>query len=909
MKQRLQQWRWLSWPKIVVPSLVVGVWHPRYDLEPSCSRVSRSVKAWTSLSTVIPTLLARLYFSPTVTLTEGAAATVTCQTQTTSLHSIPWPTTTTTVPKDKYLATTAPSLSTTTTHPEQQHRNYDFVVVGHGTAGRSAVTTLQQVCPTAKIAVVDPLRCPTGGQISHSLTKPTSATAAANGHVDYYAARATGLCTDDKTVQIVSTLPPTSAAETVTTASDSDDDAGVVVALQYMHALLIATGARGAPPPHYLVDGPAAHRVVELHSTALGGLVLRDDQDTVVQEDSVDADSQPTASSPFWSPDQVRQHVHTWARAGQAVAVLGSGWEAVDLVALLAVHGSRRRKQAQTTSTTASLVFGAAGPLSHVLPHYLSRAVSKRLQSLRIQVLDRSLVRYIGHHNGGHPNKTHNSSPRLLQLYTAKSFDFLDGATTAVDWIVVAPAVQGARGNAALATDQVPQFLRNNADHGHGPPHRPWYQTWDQVSQTRANVPSSRLVCYADDGRLAANTELAVCRGVYAAGSAAKYANGWTGHATVAGYGVVDGTDAGRVAALNMAQEYTRAQSVCTTWSSVLGGEPYRSHSHAPAAAVKDPIPVWRSDLRTTNGSARDQHTMLAEIGIVALCVGHCDSESLSTHGVWWTNQAAQQRLWRLLEHETSATQKPIANTLSQSPMKQRQKPVYGMGVVYYLDRMGRVRGVMTWGLPFQRNHVLNERLVKAMKQVIESNGGFPSLETEQDNVQMSRYLTQTSHDLLVTAFQGGCHDGKSKEAQGELSLGASLARPLHRFTDIRPPHVRSVGLFKRKNGRGHGVLGEDLFTGYDFDDIPDAPFPSPSTRSHPHHGPALGSAAAKVEAQYVWNVWEQHERRWDENYSRARPPKEDLLWIRKGDEARSTSQSERLSTAYRNALQGGTTA
>jgi hypothetical protein len=134
--------------------------------------------------------------------------------------------------------------------------------------------------------------------------------------------------------------------------------------------------------------------------------------------------------------------------------------------------------------------------------------------------------------------------------------------------------------------------------------------------------------CYADDGRLAANTELAVCRGVYAAGSVAKYANDWTGHATVAGYGVVDGTDAGRVAALNMAQEYTRGQSGGTTWSSVLGGEPHQSNSYPPAAAVKDPIPVWRSYLRTTNGSMRDQHTMLAEIGIVALCVGHCHCDS-----------------------------------------------------------------------------------------------------------------------------------------------------------------------------------------------------------------------------------------------------------------------------------------
>jgi hypothetical protein len=138
-------------------------------------------------------------------------------------------------------------------------------------------------------------------------------------------------------------------------------------------------------------------------------------------------------------------------------------------------------------------------------------------------------------------------------------------------------------------------------------------------------IVPTRVLC----GRWPARREYGIGRvsGRLCRGSVAKYANDWTGHATVAGYGVVDGTDAGRVAALNMAQEYTRGQSGGTTWSSVLGGEPHQSNSYPPAAAVKDPIPVWRSYLRTTNGSMRDQHTMLAEIGIVALCVGHCDSD------------------------------------------------------------------------------------------------------------------------------------------------------------------------------------------------------------------------------------------------------------------------------------------
>jgi hypothetical protein len=273
MKQRLQQWWLLSWPKIVVPSVLVGGIHHGYDEPPEPNSGSNTVKAFASLSTIIPTLLAhRLYYAPTVTLTEGAAAAIaaTITGQSSSFpHStqLPFSTPTTTVPTTPPLCTT-----TRTTHhtgqqqqqQQQQQRNYDFVVVGHGTAGRCAVSTLQRACPTAKIAVVDPLRCPTAPTSQSFPLQPTSATSAAAaaaaataGHnVDYYAARATSLCTDEKTVQFVNSA---AAAEATTTSGEGSDTSGAVVAaLKYTHAVLIATGARGAPPPHYLVDGGVA---------------------------------------------------------------------------------------------------------------------------------------------------------------------------------------------------------------------------------------------------------------------------------------------------------------------------------------------------------------------------------------------------------------------------------------------------------------------------------------------------------------------------------------------------------------------------------------------------------------------------------------------------------------------------
>ena len=55
--------------------------------------------------------------------------------------------------------------------------------------------------------------------------------------------------------------------------------------------------------------------------------------------------------------------------------------------------------------------------------------------------------------------------------------------------------------------------------------------------------------------------------------------------------------------------------------------------------------------------------------------------------------------------------------------------------------------------------------------------------------------------------------------------------------------------------------------------------------------------------ARYNWSVWDQKERRWDANEARARPPKEEALWIRKGDETRNIPQSERMANAYKSAM------
>lgn len=442
----------------------------------------------------------------------------------------------------------------------------------------------------------------------------------------------------------------------------------------------------------------------------------------------------------------------------------------------------------------------------------------------------------------------------------------------------MAPDIVGPRGNAVRPTLRVPDHLWESRDG------RFWYESWSQLSMPSSRDPSM-IICYKDDGRIAVNSELAVCTGVYAAGSVAKCGNALTGHADVAGEGIHDAMRAGKVAALNMARHYQQ--------------DSLFSFAEGPLPAVlRDSIPVFRSDILSYDDGKR-RPTSLSSIGIRALCVGTCDSERYATHGVWWTNQAAQQRIVRLLERDEAAYGDGNDVTPKQSKrrrqrLKESTKMVYGVGVVYYLDRTGRIQGVMTWGLPFSEStqHERNPHLLQHIKQVIVSNGGMNSVESELDQMRMSKYLAEQSRAIVALAFSES-----TQEAHSSHHLEGSAAdfpRPLHRYTDNKPMGVRSHAVLKRKDGHGQGILGEDLFSRYE-EVVPD---PSPPKPLAGGVGYASENAQGQGSYQAAWNwydfqVFEQRERRWAENESNARPVKEDALWIRKGDENRNVSAAE----------------
>ena len=57
----------------------------------------------------------------------------------------------------------------------------------------------------------------------------------------------------------------------------------------------------------------------------------------------------------------------------------------------------------------------------------------------------------------------------------------------------------------------------------------------------------------------------------------------------------------------------------------------------------------------------------------------------------------------------------------------------------------------------------------------------------------------------------------------------------------------------------------------------------------------------ASLQAWKDWNAWVQQEKEWEQNELTARPPKDDPLWIRKGDESKHTSFKDQVAAAYRN--------
>jgi hypothetical protein len=531
----------------------------------------------------------------------------------------------------------------------------------------------------------------------------------------------------------------------------------------------------------------------------------------------------------------VKNQVLSGASSGSTIGIVGSGWEALEL--------ATRCRQRSNQSGSVHLFFGDSSPLKNVLPTYLGTALSKRLRSQNIRVHDRTLVRYIA--LTGHRSKGRGP----LELHSVKSFDYLDSSIDQLDWLVVAPEVSGNRGSAVLPSDNIPARLTCSN------PNRPWYMPWSLLTVHGASDPQ-QLACYKDDGRIAVNQELCACTGVYAAGSVAKFPNVVTGHADPSGCSTENSAEAGRVAAWNMSRPHRAKESDLTM--------------------VKSCTRVFRTD---TLSCASGDSSALVSLGVEALCVGHCDSERYSTCGIWWTNLASQRRQNSLDE----SGEAPVQHSSTRASCK----PVYGVGVVYYVDRLGKIQGVMTWGVPFAagEGRKLSSRLLFLMKETVLGFGEFKSSIGLSVRNEVKEFLTQRSRQIVSVAVDSVV--GDHREVPNNALKDLLMRKPLYRCTEAPSPNSQISGSLRR-NKTNRWASDETLFCRSPHWDTNLAYEPGEEPNRN-HH--------------VLWKSWLRREVQFDENAELARPLREEHLWLRKGDESRTVSAKENKISAYNAAI------
>ncbi|KAL3805644.1 hypothetical protein HJC23_005888 [Cyclotella cryptica] len=775
----------------------------------------------------------------------------------------------------------------------------DYVIIGHGHAGQSALLTLKTLEPNADIVIIDPNIHPkhAEGPVSGAKGKKQKRSA---GTIQNLPTRATFIQHAQKIVQVAPLVSFSSVAQTR--------------AVHYRKSVLLATGSRGAPPPDECVSVDSRSRILELRSTTAPPFQNHKSNNPtrVIESDSIN-NAGPERNElhlPILDPATVRSLSLMASSQGATIAVMGSGFEALELAASLARVSPRTHNNSdKEDEKKILLLFGSAGPLSSRLPRYLSAAVSKRLRQCGIDVEERSLTRYISMntHQSKDEDRPSASIPRL-EIYTVKSYDRLDSRRIEADLLVLAPSVGGLHGTAVLPTSNDTTTKVSND-----------YQPWSSL------VSPPLLTCYLEDGRIATNSEFLGASSIYAAGSVAKYPNGRTGKADVAGGDHMSAHLSGEVAARNMVMEsFAGDRGKSDSWTNYTTNH------------IQETIPVWRSDkvpylpsLHQNNVNNQADTLALYSMGIHALCVGKCDSTTMATHGFWWTNTNHQSNESKNTEDvDNSITRIPETKFRPNAFMRRLTRkainlmpkgsfvrggslPVYGSGVVFYLDQCGSIQGVMLWGLPFTQDagnvqSELNVSLVERMKDMIRTNGGI-AIHDHSERIAKESYgvnidvdllsylhLSEESKYLATMALTG------SEETNGNnVTPKIMLSRPLHRYQFGKHMEMANLGKVRRKDDMGQFTGSNDLF--YSSQTMPylqlnpikriEEPSRPPSLkRMYTIHGETVAGEHSDVRLRQ----------------ERSRPPKEDPLWLRQDEERRFVNKKEAAADSFiRNMLLG----
>ena len=314
---------------------------------------------------------------------------------------------------------------------------------------------------------------------------------------------------------------------------------------------------------------------------------------------------------------------------------------------------------------------------------YLSLAVAKRLQSLGVQLVPYSYVRYLGatdtstvsakttaNAKNNNIYSTSNAtrtatnadvSPQLV-LFLAKTYDSLNTTSLVADKVTFAPtsvptiADRKLHHSALSEYDETHCAMLVNKTHPHGFLLRSGLEL-DNVS-----------------GGVVVNQSLQACEGVYVAGDVASVCNNGNGvdlRETVENHsvqkskqhhvhvmqqrGVVRGYQnalySGTLAGRNMAYNSTHRTETVDVSTALL-------YNH---------IPVYEA------------HS--ADVGVHLTFIGNC-STALESHGYWW----------KLGTNPVNTTSTTATDTLSRPPL--------GLGVVFYVDNSGVINGILVSGLP-----------------------------------------------------------------------------------------------------------------------------------------------------------------------------------------------------------------
>ena len=437
----------------------------------------------------------------------------------------------------------------------------------------------------------------------------------------------------------------------------------------------------------------------------------------------------------------------------------------------------------------------------------------------------------------------------------------------------MAPSVSGQQGTAVIPTikevaNAIPKLT---------------FKPWSKLGAQKT------LTSYSDDGRVVVNSELNAASNIYAAGSVAKYPNHFTGHATVAGEGVVDGALAGKIAAANMAKQYHNSMN----FKEVTEDECEALVNNTFSLAEEEKLPILRTDKMS---SSDDNTSALSSLGINALCVGQCDSENMSTHGFWWTNQFSRRMSRRSTNSESSRKER------NGSP-----RAVFGSGIVFYLDRSASIRGIMVWGLPFTSTkgdddaNDLNKDLIERIEAIIRTNGRVIKTTHKRtiEDLNLDHSLLSQTHLMEESKYLASLAYSSSSSKKDSMK-GLINTRPLHRYIPSKPINVTSMGVLKRNKAIGNGGVGDDIFersireTGAD------------ETMRHPSLVHFFSYDWSTSQPIQLGDESNEDELESSENMIVSRPPKEEALWLRRNEVMKTTSLSDKMAEMFEYNLRKG---